>query len=108
MKKQPFFLYLQAFHGFSLHEFLKCAHQFVKFLFTAPGNVLADAGPDVVRKQNFGETVQCGTGRRSLGNNVDTVGILVQHPLEAADLSIDAGKPVGQVFLLWKKILMHF
>ena len=87
------------FRAFLFHEFLKRPDQFVQFLVMTFRDILFDTSPDVIRKQYFGKTVQRAAGCGHLGNDVDTVSVLIEHPLNAADLSGDPGKTVGQVFV---------
>jgi hypothetical protein len=54
------------------------------------GQRLADAVAEVLLKQAEGDGLQGLGGRRDLREDVDAVLILLDHPLQAADLAFDA------------------
>jgi hypothetical protein len=66
--------------------------------------LLARLGPDHTRvrvavKQSEGDLVERGLDRRDLGEDIDAVTVLLDHPLDPADLALDAREPAKQLIL---------
>ena len=58
-----------------------------------------DAGPGVSVEQAEGDLVQGSLDGADLGENVDAVTVILDHALDAADLSLDAGEALEQLVL---------
>ena len=65
----------------------------------APGDGVGDAVPQVLVEQGDGHALERLGRRGDLGEDVDAVGVLVDHPLEAAHLALDAAQPLEDVVL---------
>ena len=63
-------------------------------------HIAHDAMADVAGEQLLVERIDGGVDRGRLRENIGTVGVLFQHALEAADLSLDAAEPVEELFAL--------
>src|SRR5690606_9177482 len=73
---------------------------------TARVDGFGDAVADVVLQQSERDRLE-GTGRRGdLGEDVDAVGVVLDHPLQAPDLPFDPPEP-GKIRLLVTGIAMH-
>lgn len=76
--------------GRSAHQLLQRRHQFFhRFVFTV-SDILRDTGSDVICQEHLVEAVQCRSNGRHLGQNIDAVGIALQHSLDTLDLTRNA------------------
>src|SRR6266498_2423612 len=66
----------------------------------APLEALPDAVPDVVIEEAHTDRLQGCRHRVQLGEDVDAVLVLVDHPLQASDLSLDAPQARLEIFLV--------
>ena len=82
------------------HESSDGAHQFVGELFwLTVGTPTDDAIPRMVVEEPQRDLVERGLYRGNLGEHVDAVAVLVDHPLNAADLSLDAAQALVELVL---------
>ena len=81
-------------------------HQFVDDLVVPLSDTIRHAGADVGSQQLFTKAVQCRAHGGYLYQNVGTVGVLLQHLLQAPHLPFNAAQAVQEFFLLlWRAVL---
>jgi hypothetical protein len=54
----------------------------------------------MVLEQAQGDLVEGGLDRRDLGDDVDAVALILDHPLDPADLALDPSQPLEQGLLV--------
>lgn len=91
-------------HGRTLsavsHQTLDCAHELGGAFFGAFIAAADDAVRGVVLEEGQGDLVQRRLNRGHLGDDVDAVTLVLDHPLDASDLAFDAVQPLDQVVLV--------
>src|SRR5262245_40038970 len=73
---------------------------------TAGVDGVGDAVSDVILQQAERHRLQRAGGRGDLGEDVDAVSVVLDHPLQPADLPLDPAQP-GQVRLLVSAVAVH-
>ena len=88
------------------HQLLQRDHQFVDDLVVPLSDTIRHAGADVGSQQLFTKAVQCRAHGGYLYQNVGTVGVLLQHLLQAPHLPFNAAQAVQELLLLlWRAVL---
>src|SRR6476646_2419590 len=82
----------------TLHGERRLAH--VRVGVRSCDEAVRDAMSEVVLQQRHGDLVQRTGDRGDLREDVDAVGVLLNHPLDPADLTLDPAKPNEQPILV--------
>jgi hypothetical protein len=78
----------------------RAQHLLGQLLAVGGGGGTDDAVARVLAEQGQGDLVERRLGRRDLGEDVDAVALLLDHPLQAADLARDPPQPVLDLVLV--------
>src|SRR6266511_133257 len=66
-----------------------------------------DAVAHVLVEDLEGERLECGVDGRDLGEDVDAVAVLLDHPFDPADLSLDAVEALDECVLVFRVSVVH-
>ena len=69
---------------------------------------LEEGLPDVVFQKKLAECVQCGVRRRNLNKNVRAVSVVLEHPADSLDLSLDSVEAVHKRLEFLRRALLCF
>ena len=82
----------------SFHQFLERFYQFIELLIAALFHIFGNAGLDVIGKNHFREAVERAVGGRHLIDDINTVGVFLEHALDSPYLTFDSAQSVHEVF----------